>query len=218
MAVVSGGVANAYDFNDKIYGKATAGISYSLQHVQGDILDENNLERDHGIGSTDYQHNLGFHIGYNFYYKVNSLLHPFVGLEATARAPLKAKTRNITNQYNHASFDIKAGMRFNEVFKKTSFQVYGIFGVAILERHNKTADEFNAIMEQLGDDYRIKKHEIVPALNYGVGANVIYDYSKNLALTGGFDYKRAKATKRTTATNFLLETDQFDFKFGIMFL
>ena len=74
--------AEAYDFNDKIYGKANAMIGYSL-----DFLDEGEDAEDQG---HHWFHNLQFQGGYNVYFKASELIHPFAGLRAGFNAPLKA--------------------------------------------------------------------------------------------------------------------------------
>ena len=227
MLATTGTSALAYDFNDKFYGKMTAGIDYSLEHSQGDMLDMYDWEKDMDSEASQYSHNLGVNVGYNVYYKATSLIHPFAGLEITARIPLKNRMNLDVNYYNHASFNFKAGLKFNQVVKNFSLQPYAIFGVAILNYKNTNADDTNAMIDDInardglgfGDRLEyLKKNDILPAINYGVGIETIYDLSDNLSLTGGFEYKRIRATKKTRNNNIRLETDQFSFKFGVQFL
>ena len=206
-------VAGATDFNDKIYGKANFKIGYSLEKVRGDVLEENKMDRqseDWGFESLhnkDFLHNFDFSLGYDFYFKATNLIHPFVGAEITARAPLKIKTRDITKQPNYFSVDLKIGSKFNHIVKNISLQSYFAFGYALMARKN---DNF------FGRGY--VETEKVNALNYGCGLDLIYDFNDKLGFIGGFEYKRVKALEKTKETQFKLETDQFEFKFGVQFL
>ena len=205
--------ANAYDFNDKIYGKANFKIGYSLEKVRGDVLEENKFNRemeDWGFESNhnkDFLHNFDFSLGYDVYFKATNLIHPFVGAEITARAPLKIKTRDTTKQPNYFSVDLKIGSKFNHIVKNVSLQSYFAFGYALMARKN---DNF------FGLGYT--ETEKVNALNYGCGLDLIYDFNDKLGFIGGFEYKRVKALEKTKETQFKLETDQFEFKFGVQFL
>ena len=60
--------------------------------------------------------------------------------------------------------------------------------------------------------------EKVNALNYGAGIDVIYDINDKIGIIGGIEYKRVKALDKTKYTNFVLETDQIELKFGVQFL
>ena len=202
-------VAGATDFNDKIYGKANFKIGYSLEKVRGDVLEENKMDRqseDWGFESLhnkDFLHNFDFSLGYDFYFKATNLIHPFVGAEITARAPLKINTK----QPNYFSVDLKIGSKFNHIVKNISLQSYFAFGYALMARKN---DNF------FGRGY--VETEKVNALNYGCGLDLIYDFNDKLGFIGGFEYKRVKALEKTKETQFKLETDQFEFKFGVQFL
>ena len=204
--------AFAYDFNDKIYGKANFKIGYSMEKVRGDILQENIgdrfLARFLGdLGSNDYIHNFDFALGYDFYFKATKLIHPFVGVEFDVRAPLNINTRNATKQKNYFSADLKAGIKFNNIASGISLQPYGVFGYALLERYN---------INWMGTTEN--RAEKVNALNYGVGIDIIYDINDKIGVIGGIEYKRVKALERTEYTHFALETDQVEVKLGVQFL
>ena len=117
-------VANAYNFNDKIYGKAVGKISVSAQTYTGDLKDitDQDTTGDTTINKANVA--LSLSAGYNLYYKVNSFLHPFIGLEAQGRVPvygsklldyegLRAGEFVIADGYK---YDFKDFFRFNAKF------------------------------------------------------------------------------------------------------
>lgn len=213
LLLMSGVNAFGVDLNEKIYGKANVKIGYSIEKVRGDVLLENTIEREFGqlfdmdLGNKDYLHNLDFALGYDFYFKADNLVHPFIGVEFDVRAPLKVNTRTLTKQKNYFSADIKAGVRFNKIANNISLQPYGVFGYALLERYN---------INWMGTTEN--RAEKVNALNYGAGIDVIYDINDKIGIIGGIEYKRVKALDKTKYTNFVLETDQIELKFGVQFL
>ena len=223
ICLLSNTSAFSYDFSENIYGKANIKIGSSYEHVEGDILKENQddrkmemLAKAYGfdmddIGNTDDLFNVDISAGYDFYFKVAKKIHLFAGTEITARIPVNIKTRNMTDQKNYFSADIKGGVRIHELFselsKKLDFQLYGVFGYALLERLNKNF---------MGTGKN--EAEKVNALNYGVGFDMMYDFNKYFGIIGGVEYKRVKALEKTAKTGFILETNQVEFKIGFLFL
>ena len=229
--------AIAYDFDNKFYGKMSVGINYSLESLQSEALELYEVDKRVGRSANRYTHNLGINVGYSVYYVTTPLLHPFVGFEGTAEIPLKNQTRyDITTQYrnipqeyyyyNHASFDLKAGLKFNQISQNFSLQLYTVFGVALLQYFFKDADAVNDAAVRINESNAVafreveykKKHDILPAINYGAGIETIYNVSSKWALTGGFEYKRVLALKKTKNGNMRLETNQFLFRFGVQIL
>ena len=101
--------ANAYDFTDKIYGKVSVRIGYNFKHHVGSYMNtylkgyEKSLQptNKYIAHTRSTQHYVTFSIGYNFYYRLNDLFHPFVGYEATGMLPIGNRT--FAKQYPYRS-------------------------------------------------------------------------------------------------------------------
>lgn len=140
--------ANAYNFNDKIYGKAVGKIGISAQTYTGDIKDI--VDQDTTGDTTKNKANvaLSLSVGYNLYYKVNSFLHPFVGLEAQGRVPVfgskfldyKGLRTGGYVSIDGFTYDFKDFFRFNAKFgakmnisQKFALQPYALLGMNVMK-------------------------------------------------------------------------------------
>ena len=194
--------AEAYDFNDKIYGKANAMIGYSL-----DFLDEGEDAEDQG---HHWFHNLQFQGGYNVYFKASELIHPFAGLRAGFNAPLKAredgeggKTWTMNSLFY---FDGVFGAKFN-ICKKFAVQPYAFLGYSLSRQTNENAG--------------VKEASNTSRLSTGAGVDGIYELNDKLGLIGGVEYKYIGCGSMKTPdgeTVDMLGAHQIGFHFGVQFL
>ena len=188
--------AEAYDFNDKFYGKANAMIGYSL-----DFLDE---EGDH-----HWFHNLQFQGGYNVYFKASDLIHPFAGMRVGVNAPLKALEQDGGKTWLMNSlfyFDGVFGAKFN-VCKKIAVQPYAFLGYSL--------------MRQTNENGAIKASFNVSRLSTGLGVDGIYELNDKIGLIGGVEYKAITcgSSKNNSGDNISVDTShQIGFHFGAQFL
>ena len=136
--------ANAYDFNDKIYGKANLSIGYSFQ--------EYNSKDIENVNGGDEFTNKNFHTiliggGYDIFYRASNLVHPFIGLDVEGRIPMKY---NLIKHYwngdgnadkfwsikDFFSAHLKFGAKFN-VSSSFALSTYGLFGLTLLQSGSK---------------------------------------------------------------------------------
>lgn len=192
--------AEAYDFNDKFYGKANAMIGYSLDVITDDT--DNN--------ETNVFHNLQFQGGYNAYWKVSDLIHPFAGLRVGFNAPLKELNREDGSKLWVMSslfyFEALAGAKFN-ICKKVAIQPYYFLGYSL--------------HRQVEEDAGIKGSYNVSRLSTGVGVDGIYELNDKIGLIGGVEYKAITCgSYKNNGTNRSLDltTHQIGFHFGVQFL
>ena len=190
--------AEAYDFNDKIYGKANATIGYSL-----DFLEEEEGQEHHWF------HNLQFQGGYNVYFKASDLIHPFAGMRIGFNAPLKAVKQDDGSEVLLMNslfyFDGVFGVKLN-VCKKFAVQPYTFLGYSLFRHTN----------EYWGD----KQSTNVSRLSTGVGIDGIYELNDKLGLIGGVEYKYIGCgyEKRHGERLDLEGAHQIGFHFGVQFL
>ena len=140
--------ANAYNFNDKIYGKAVGKIGLSAQTYTGDLKDI--TDQDTTGDTTKNKANLAVTLsaGYNVYYKASSFLNPFVGLEAQGRVPVygsklvEVEGMHIGQVFNvdGYTYDFKDFFRFNAKFgakmnisQKVALQPYALLGMNLMQ-------------------------------------------------------------------------------------
>ena len=156
--------ANAYNFTDKIYGKASVRVGYNFKHHVGSFMNtyvkgyaKSVVELgkpDSIVHTRSTQHYVTLSLGYDFYYKFSDLLHPFIGYEATGLLPVGSRT--FARQYN---YDInlqipqrmfnklqeyfilaqRTGIKFN-VIQNTALSAYSILGFNVLSS-NRFIDE-----------------------------------------------------------------------------
>lgn len=141
-------VANAYNFNDKIYGKAVGKIGVSAQTYTGDLKDITDQDTTGDTTKNKANVALSLSAGYNLYYKASSFLNPFVGLEAQGRVPVYgSKLLDYEGLHiggyideNGVSYDFKDFFRFNAKFgtkmnisQKFALQPYALLGMNVMQ-------------------------------------------------------------------------------------
>ena len=121
--------ANAHEITKKVYGRANVTIGYSAQLYT-------NLMNFNSALNVEYKttHSLSFGSGYNFYYKVNDMLNPFVGGNVEFRIPLtKTVLDRSTYGFNYEVMDVfsmhaKLGTKFN-ICNEFAVQPYALLGI-----------------------------------------------------------------------------------------
>ena len=203
--------ANAFEFNNKLLGKANVSIGYNFQQVKSqDIL---NIEPD---GNLNF-HTLTLGGGFNVYYKLSHTIHPFFGLDIEGRVPLK--TDVITEHYrdisgtvekksvkdfwkinDFISVHIKLGTQFN-LHNNIAISPYGLIGFNILSSSSTGyvgLDEYGEpnghspwkISDGLND---IKHHYSLSrtyiGISTGIGVNIAYQINSYMAVFSAIEYQ-----------------------------
>ena len=197
--------AQAYDFNDKIYGKANLSIGYSFQEYNS---------KDIEIVNGDEFTNKNFHTiliggGYDIFYGASNLVHPFIGLDFEGRIPMKY---NLIKHYwngdgnadkfwsikDFFSAHLKFGAKFN-VSSSFALSTYGLFGLTLLQSGSKgyvSIDEdgnfhghsaFKNEDENITTKYNIAKTYI--GISTGAGVNAIYNFNNKFAIFTAVEYQ-----------------------------
>ena len=191
--------ANAYDFNEKVYGKVQFNFGYSLQGYSGDIKDHineveamNNLAYSFGgpkIKTNKHNQAVTFGIGYNIYSKVHKLFHPFIGLEAQGRIPFAgSEVFEGTKVLDVFRFNAKFGAKFNPS-QSFSVQPYALLGMNIMQ------------IKSAGNN------EIQPGATAGIGVEAII----NNIVVFGIEYRYGY----NKFNNFVAQTNNLGLNLGI---
>ena len=194
LAALATGSANAYDFNDKIYGKAHVDVGYSVQFFLNSLKDEIKSDKDNGADTNIISHYITVGGGYNIYYKANELIHPFAGAEIYGRIPVGGQKLIGYGGWNTYFTDFlhingKLGTKIN-VCKNVAVAPYAVIGM-----------NFSQYKLTVGD-YSDKSTAI--GLTTGAGVETIIQDQ----FTVGVEYRFGK-----TKTSSLL-IDAGDFAFG----
>ena len=153
----------AYDFTDKIYGKANISIGYNLQKYTGSYFKQ--IMHNKGISTEErkvnkYNHAITISLGYNLYFKINNYFHPFVGLEAISNLPLTGNTINSYLGQNRHGEIFRTTLKFKEYFILhgkfgTKINIYNNFVIApyliagINRARYKTARNYQSLYKQI---------------------------------------------------------------------
>ena len=175
--IVSAGLkdAKAYDFNDKIYGKANVNFSYTIQPYMDDTI----------RGATETGHAFALGGGFNVFYKVIDSIHPFAGAELLFRIPL--------NGYNDAlsyrefmMFHFKFGAKIN-ASKEISVLPYYIIGFNVAQ-----------IKTTVG---ALTATETKASLSTGLGADVLYKDKYSVGFEWRYSRYKENSTEAFAANN-----------------
>ena len=176
--------ANAYNFNDKIYGKAQFNVGYSLQGYSGDVKDSIDLSDEMGEKVNKINHAITLGAGYNVYYKYNSFINPFVGLEAQGRIPVAgheyvegAKLLDVFR------FNAKFGAKMN-IAKDIDVQPYALLGMNVMQI--KTSDD------------GVSDKETKAGLTTGAGVEAIFNDMFVVGAEYRFGYNKFQEAKVLT--------------------
>lgn len=138
--------AQAHDIGDSFYGRANVKIGYTFQGFKGeveDFIDE--LERfgviDYDTSKSTQGINIG--IGYDVYYKLNSFINPFFGLEAQGRIPISSKiVKNegaVHSLAEYFRFNSRVGAKIIAC-KYIAFSPYALVGLNVMQFEMKAMD------------------------------------------------------------------------------
>ena len=195
--------AGAMDFSKDFYGKANVSIGYSVQILDGDLKDlVNNMKTSPAVsGASKLTHGLTLGIGYNFYYKLSNVFHPFIGLNIEGRIPLKTKLYSFT----HLNYSVKF-IDFFAAHAKLGTQLILSKNIAIAPYY---LAGFN--VAQLTDDDDLNERKI--GLSTGAGIDTILFEKYSI----GVEYKYSMV-KNIVHGDIKAQGHQIGFKFGYQFL
>ena len=160
--------ANAYDFNDKIYGKANIKVGYNFKHYVGSYMGtylkgyakQLSEKPSRAMQTRATQHYIALSVGYDFYYKLNDLLHPFAGFEVTGLITVGSRTfaTNYLSQLNkrfpttiqeYFILVQRSGIKVN-IAKNTSLLGYSILGLNIVKLDRPIREPHTKSLNRVG--------------------------------------------------------------------
>ena len=125
---------SSYKEESSVYGKAYGMLGYEAQVYEGSVekmVDAAVAGDDKNANS--YNHSLALTLGYNWYFRANDLVHPFVGIVGEGRLPIHNKIMGSIAGGDKVSYSewaylaLKAGLKFN-LCENFALQPYGLFG------------------------------------------------------------------------------------------
>ena len=149
--------ASAYNFNDKIYGKASVKVGFNYKYHTGTRINTYLKDWNKTADIEGYpqmfvhircaQYYVTLSAGYDFFYKLNDMLHPFAGFEATGMLPIGSRTfarqypyrpdaempkRMLSTVQEYFVFNQRTGVKINPI-KNVAILSYATLGFNILK-------------------------------------------------------------------------------------
>ncbi len=124
----------------KFYGHANAYIGYSFQKYKGFIEEQIDFHEymEHDVSTRDRGHAIDLGLGYNVYYELNDIVHPFLGIDLRGRIPLYG-FKAIDGTFSNTTLRVKYlellmlhgkfGAKFN-LHKNVQLQPYALIGLS----------------------------------------------------------------------------------------
>ena len=214
--------AYAYNFTDKIYGKASVRIGYNFKHHVGSYMNTYLKGYEQSMKPTSKmiahtrstQHYVTVSAGYNFYYKLNDMFHPFIGYEATGMLPIGSRT--FARQYPYRTgvyINTRMLNKIQEYFifhQRSGVKINLIRNFAIIPYATLG---FNVLKSDRLDD---KKRTDV-GLTIGCGIETMFLDKFSFALEYRFSRNRS-ASNSTSVSYGFIESNNAMAKFGYYFL
>ncbi len=208
---------NAADLSKRFYFKSNLYFGYTEQRYGGDAEYFINSAKDtpyNSIYSTK-GHGLVIGTGASFYFRINSIIHPFIGTDVQIRIP-RGNTNVISvdtygfNIKEHGSFNLKLGTKINLYKNYLAIAPYGFIGK-------------NLECLQVNGWNNFKYYDTRYGNNYGFGVDLIIDD----IFIMGFEYRHGSNKfneydiidgQHRTFKETKIKTDNFMFKIGVQFL